>query len=91
MQVPILLDCHQAAAFLGVSLRKFRDMTKDEDFPSGRALGPRSTRWLRGELEEYAAKLPLVKREEPPQLTAARAAREAGQPTAACPFPAGTH
>ena len=87
-QLPILLDCHQAAAFVGVSLRKFRAMVKDPTFPAARALGPRSTRWHRIELETYAASLPAVKRDEPAHLAAAREARAKGQPTAHAPFPA---
>lgn len=88
---PLLLDCHQAAALLGVSLRKFRDLTKQDGFPAGRALGPRSTRWSRGELEAFAACLPTVRRDEPAHLTEARKARNEGKvpaPAAHAPFPA---
>lgn len=85
--VPFLLDAHQAAGLLGMSLRKFRADCKLPAFPNARALGPRSTRWVRAELEAYASSLPPVRRDEPPQLAAARAARAAGQPTAHAPFP----
>lgn len=88
MNTPILLDARQSAELLGMSLRKFRDDCKLPDFPPARSLGPRSTRWVRCELEAYAAALPPVRRDEPPQLLAARAARAAGQPTANAPFPA---
>lgn len=83
-----LLDARQAAAFLGMSLRLFRDASKEPGFPAGRALGPRSTRWVRSELEAFAMSLPRVRREEPPHLTAARASRVAAEPTAHVPFPA---
>jgi predicted DNA-binding transcriptional regulator AlpA len=86
----ILLDARESAELLGMSLRKFRDDCKLPDFPHARSLGPRSTRWVRTELEAYAAALPAVRVDEPPQLAAARAARAAGQPTAHAPFPAAT-
>lgn len=86
-QAPILLDCHQAAALLGTSLRRFRDLCKEPGFPLARSLGPRSTRWVRAELEDYAVRLPPAARDEPAPLAAARAARIAGQPMAHAPFP----
>jgi predicted DNA-binding transcriptional regulator AlpA len=70
--VIFLLDAHEAAAFLGVSLRKFRDLTKEPSFPAGRVLGPRSTRWVRSELEVWAIALPLAARDEPEQLRRSR-------------------
>jgi predicted DNA-binding transcriptional regulator AlpA len=84
----LLLNAHESADLLGMSLRRFRDVCKEPTFPAGRELGPRSTRWLRSELEAYAASLPAVQRDEPRQLAAARAARAAGEPTAHAPFPA---
>jgi predicted DNA-binding transcriptional regulator AlpA len=73
---PILLDARVSAALLGVSLRRFRDLCKETGFPQSRSLGPRSTRWLRSELEQYAANLPMgCCKEEPEQLAAARRAR----------------
>jgi len=84
---PFLLDARQSAALLGVSLRRYRDLCKEPGFPSARILGPRSTRWIRAELEKYAVNLPVGLRDEPQHLTAARQARRERQPTAACPFP----
>lgn len=85
---PILLDAKASATFLGVSLRTFRDLIKSESFPEPRALGgPRSTRWVRSELEEYAKALPPIRqREEPAQLAAARAAKGAGLAILPAPF-----
>lgn len=85
--LPYLVDAHQAAGLLGMSLRKFRDDCRLPDFPPARSLGPRSTRWVRSELLAYAISLPAVRRAEPEQLAAARAARAAGMPTAHAPFP----
>jgi predicted DNA-binding transcriptional regulator AlpA len=84
---PILLDARRSAALLGISLRRFRDLCKEAGFPQSRSLGPRSTRWLRSELEQYAANLPIACKEEPAQLAAARRARMQRLPTPACPFP----
>jgi predicted DNA-binding transcriptional regulator AlpA len=83
---PYLLDAKESAALLGVSLRTFRDILKTPDFPGARVLGPRCSRWVRPELEAYAAALPATKPGEPPQLAAARAAKAAGQPIAPAPF-----
>ena len=89
MTQSILLDARQTAAFLGISLRSLRDLAKTEGFPAARALGPRSTRWVRPELEAYAAALPAIVKPEPPQLAAARAAKAAGQPPMPAPFSQG--
>jgi predicted DNA-binding transcriptional regulator AlpA len=86
---PILLDARQTAALLGISLRTFRERCKEPGFPAARSLGPRSTRWVRTELESYAVSLPTAPQDEPPQLTAARKARAARMPTANAPFPQG--
>lgn len=82
----ILVDAKQGAALLDVSLRTFRDLIKAPDFPAARSLGPRSTRWVRSELAAYASALPAVRRDEPAQLTAARAARAVGIHPAPAPF-----
>lgn len=89
MTSPILLDARQSAAFLGISLRKYRDLCKEPGFPAARSMGgPHTTRWVRPELEAYAVSLPAAKKDdEPPQLAAARKARAAGLPTANAPFP----
>lgn len=85
--LPFLLDARRSAALLGISLRRFRDLCKESGFPAPRCLGPRSTRWVRVELEEYAAQLPAKGRGEPEHLVAAREARKQRHPTAAYPFP----
>lgn len=81
-----LVDAKEGAALLGISLRSFRDLIKTSGFPAARSLGPRSQRWVRSELETYALALPTVKRDEPQQLAAARAARAAGRPVLPAPF-----
>jgi predicted DNA-binding transcriptional regulator AlpA len=86
MTQSILLDARQTAAFLGISLRSLRDLAMTEGFPPARAPGARSTRWVRPELEAYAAALPAITKPEPPQLTADRAAKVAGLPVAPAPF-----
>jgi len=86
MTIPFLLSAQQAAELLGVSLRTYRDLIKQPDFPAPRSLGPRSNRWVRTELEAYAAALPSVRHGEPPQLSAARLAKAAGRPVAPPPF-----
>jgi predicted DNA-binding transcriptional regulator AlpA len=53
----ILLTARQSADLLGMSLRKFHDACKEDDFPAARSFGPRSTRWVRSELEAYAVAL----------------------------------
>jgi len=84
----LLLDAHQSANFVGVSLRTFRDLVKREDFPKARSLGPRSTRWHREELAAWVAVLPAAeRRDEPEHLAKARKARKKRQPTAHAPFP----
>jgi predicted DNA-binding transcriptional regulator AlpA len=85
----ILVDAKEGAALLGISLRSFRDLMKTAGFPAARSLGPRSQRWLRAELEQYAVALPTVRRDEPPQLAAARAAKATGR--AVLPVPFGGH
>lgn len=82
----ILLDAKAAAALLDISLRSYANLVKTPGFPAARSLGPRSVRWLRSEIEAYAAALPAVKRDEPPQLAAARAAKAAGRVPLPAPF-----
>ena len=86
--LPLLLDAHEAARLVGVSLRTFRELMKRPSFPAARSLGPRSTRWHRSELEAWTAALPAAqRRDEPDHLAAARKSRKSRKPTAACPFP----
>ena len=82
----ILVDAKEGAALLGISLRTFRYLIKTAGSPAARSLGPRCQRWVRSELEQFAAELPTVQRDEPPQLAAARAAKEAGRPVLPAPF-----
>ena len=77
-----------AARFIGVSDRRFAELTKSADFPRAVELGgPRSCRWLRNELEAYVASRPRrVVASEPAPLAAARAAKAAGRKPAPPPF-----
>jgi len=87
---PMALTYSQAGALMGVSERTVKRMVKmDPDFPRPRKLGPRSSRLLRPELEEYIATRPKVELDEPPQLAAARAAKAAGLSIAPAPFNGG--
>jgi predicted DNA-binding transcriptional regulator AlpA len=82
----ILIDAKSGAALLGISPRSYANLVKTPGFPAARSLGPRSVRWLRSEIEDYAASLPAVTRNEPPQLAAARAAKAAGRAPLPAPF-----
>lgn len=78
-----------AAAYLGISARAFaRALAEDPDFPRAIALGgPRSSRWLRPELDQYLLSRPRrAVADEPKQLKAARQAKAAGRPVAHAPF-----
>jgi predicted DNA-binding transcriptional regulator AlpA len=86
-ELSFLVNAQQGAKEVyGVSVRQFWLLINRPDAPKSIPLGPRTTRWVRRELEEHAASLPRVKRDEPPQLTAARAAKAAGQAPAPAPF-----
>jgi predicted DNA-binding transcriptional regulator AlpA len=90
-QAPLLLDSHAAGELLAVSRRKFWELVKRPDFPRPRKLGERTQRWMRGEIEAWAAALPEERVDEPEPLTAARKAKLAGLPTAHAPFPAASN
>jgi predicted DNA-binding transcriptional regulator AlpA len=82
-----LLTSAEGAELLGISERAFHNRRRvDPAFPPARALGPRSIRFVRSEIERYAADLPAVKSDEPQQLVAARAVRSAGGVVAPVPF-----
>lgn len=85
---PVSLPRAAAAAYLGVSLRAFAELLKDSDFPKAIALGgPRSSRWLRPELDQYLATRPRrAVDDEPASLKAARLAKAAGRPVVPAPF-----
>src|SRR4051794_40006083 len=56
---PYVLARKPAARFMGVSDRRFAELTKCNDFPRALQLGgPRSCRWLRSELEAYVCGRP---------------------------------
>lgn len=75
-----LLDARESAQLLGVSLRSFRNIAKRPECPQPRELGPRTYRWVRAELEAFAAALPVASGQEPAALQAARARRTAAEP-----------
>lgn len=87
-QLAYSLNASESAKHIGISLRSFRKLVADDPtFPAAVCLGgPRSSRWIRTELEAYVASRPRVHREEPPQLAAARAAKAAGRQIAPAPF-----
>lgn len=86
-EASFLVNAHQGAREVyGVSVRQFWVLIKRPDAPKSIPLGPRTTRWVRRELEEHAASLPRAMRDEPAQLTAARAAKAAGLSPAPAPF-----
>lgn len=75
---PVLLNDEQAAACLGVSVRKFHDLRAHDWMPRPVVLGPRLLRWIRSELERAAVE--LIPRQaagagEPTQLLRARIER----------------
>ena len=51
---PVLLTERQAAACLGVSMRKFHDLRREPWMPAPIVLGPRLHRWVRSEIESAA-------------------------------------
>lgn len=55
---PVLLTDKQAAACLGVSVRKFHDLRKESWVPRPVVLGPRLLRWPRAEMEAAVASMP---------------------------------
>ena len=83
---PILLSAASAARLLSVSLRQFHNLRKAAGFPAPIPLGPRSTRWVRSELQTYLVSMPRGEAHEPAPLAAARAAQAAGRPLTPEPF-----
>lgn len=82
-----LLTAAEGAELLGISERVFHNRRRvDPAFPAARSLGPRSVRFVRSEIESYAAHLPAVRTNEPRQLAAARALRSAGSSLSPVPF-----
>lgn len=74
---PALLTDDQAAAFLGVGSRKFREMQDDGLLPAPIVLGPRHRRWSRVDLDAAIAAMPRqsAKAAEPAQLLRTRIER----------------
>ena len=74
---PVLLNDDQAAACLGVSVRKFHDLRKEEWMPRPVVLGPRMLRWPRAEIEAAVATMPRLAEAgpEPAQLRRAKIER----------------
>ena len=73
--VPALLTDEQAAAFFGISVRKFHELRSERAgwMPAPIVLGPRLLRWSRSELEGAVQSMPRQQRaSEPAQLLRAR-------------------
>lgn len=72
-----LLYDYEAAALLGVPVRKFHKLRKEAWMPQAIELSPRCLRWSRSELlaavSDFAPRRRLL--EEPPQLRDSRARR----------------
>ena len=86
---PVLgwLTAQQAASFLSVSLRTFRDLAKEPDFPPAKVLGPRSSRWDLAQLQAWMErKSDFRPGAEPPELAQRRAAKAAGREVLPAPF-----
>ena len=56
----ILWTDEQGADALGVSVRKFHELRREEWFPAPIVLGPRLLRWSRAELELAVANMPRL-------------------------------
>lgn len=71
---PVLLSDDQAAACLGVSVRKFHELRAQPWMPRPVVLGPRLLRWPRAELEQAVAGMPRQETaaSEPAQLRRAK-------------------
>ena len=74
---PVLLTDEQAAACLGVSVRKFHDLRSESWMPRPVILGPRLLRWPRSELERAITDMPRqgAVSPEPTQLLRSRIER----------------
>ena len=55
---PVLLTDEQAAAYLGVGVRKFHELRAEAWMPQAVVLGPRLLRWPRAELEAAVTRMP---------------------------------
>lgn len=74
----LLLSAKEAAAFLGVSERRFHELRSESWMPAPIGLSQRFLRWSRCELEAAVANMPRAKkRNEPAQLARARAEKSA--------------
>jgi len=74
--VPAYLSDRQAAAYLGVSLRRLTELSKEPWFPCPVMLGPRLTRHVRSELDAAATRMPRKEAsQEPAELARARRER----------------
>ena len=71
---PALLTEDQAAQYLGVGSRKFRELRGEAWMCAPILLGPRHQRWSRAELDAAIAAMPrqAAKPDEPAQLARAR-------------------
>lgn len=74
---PELLTDDQAAALLGVPVRKLMEKLRFEPWmPAPRMLSPRTRRWARAELQEAIRTIPhQAPSDEPPQLRRGRIER----------------
>jgi len=82
----IILSREQAAEALSLSLSTFEDGVRKGLYPRPRQISPNRVGWLRKELEDAAAALP-VSNLPPPANTGAKRAKEAGLSG----FPCGTY
>lgn len=55
---PALLSDDQAAAYLGISVRRFHELRAEPWLPKPITLGPRLLRWSRVELDQAVASMP---------------------------------
>jgi predicted DNA-binding transcriptional regulator AlpA len=74
---PELLDDEQAAAKLGVSVRKFHELRHEPWMPRAVVLGPRHKRWSATQLDAAIQNIPREEQvpAEPSQLAKGRAAK----------------
>lgn len=76
--VPELLTDTEAAAFLGMPVRKFHKLRHESWMPDAVELSPRALRWVRSELLQAAVNHAPRRRlqDEPVQLRSSRARKE---------------
>lgn len=73
LALPALLTDEQAAAFMGISKRKFHELRNEPWMPRPIVLGPRLVRWSRAELDHAVASMPRQEHaSEPAQLRRGR-------------------